>query len=95
MIAIRLDISWLRAAPACLTAHAPIGPQDHGPRNAGLICYNGRAAPPVAVSANKEIAMTYKTILVHLDSGKRCPARLELGIRLAKSFDAHLVGLHA
>ena len=39
--------------------------------------------------------MTYKTILVHLDSGKRCPARLELGIRLAKNFDAHLIGLHA
>ena len=38
--------------------------------------------------------MTYKTILVHLDSGKRCPA-VQLGIRLAKSFDAHLVGLHA
>ena len=39
--------------------------------------------------------MTYKTILVHLDSGKRCPARLELAIGLAKRFDAHLVGLHA
>ena len=39
--------------------------------------------------------MTYKTILVHLDSGKRCPARLDLGIRLAQRFDAHLVGLHA
>jgi len=60
-----------------------------------LICVNGRAALAGSVSAHKEIAMTYKTILVHLDSGKRCPARLELGIRLAKSFDAHLVGLHA
>ena len=39
--------------------------------------------------------MAYKTILVHLDSGKRCPARLDLGIRLAQRFDAHLVGLHA
>jgi nucleotide-binding universal stress UspA family protein len=39
--------------------------------------------------------MAYKTILVHLDSGKRSAARLELGIRLAKAFDAHLVGLHA
>jgi nucleotide-binding universal stress UspA family protein len=39
--------------------------------------------------------MAYKTILGHLDSGKRSAARLELGIRLAKAFDAHLVGLHA
>jgi len=39
--------------------------------------------------------MAYKTILVHLDDGKRCPGRLELAIRLAKRFDAHLVGLHA
>ncbi|HTO46890.1 MAG TPA: universal stress protein [Burkholderiales bacterium] len=39
--------------------------------------------------------MAYKTILVHLDSGKRCPARLDLGISLAQRFDAHLVGLHA
>jgi len=39
--------------------------------------------------------MAYKTILVHLDSGKRCAARLDLGIRLAQRFDAHLVGLHA
>jgi nucleotide-binding universal stress UspA family protein len=60
-----------------------------------LICVNGRAALAGSVSPHKEIAMTYRTILVHLDSGKRCAARLELGIRLAKSFDAHLVGLHA
>lgn len=39
--------------------------------------------------------MAYKTILVHLDNGKRCPGRLELAIRLAKRFDAHLAGLHA
>ena len=39
--------------------------------------------------------MTYKTILVHIDSGSRCPARLDIGIRLAARFDAHLVGLHA
>jgi nucleotide-binding universal stress UspA family protein len=60
-----------------------------------LICVNGASAPAGSVSARKEIAMAYKTILVHLDSGKRCAARLELGIRLAQRFDAHLVGLHA
>jgi nucleotide-binding universal stress UspA family protein len=42
-----------------------------------------------------EIAMAYKTILVHLDSGKRSATRLELAIGLARRFDAHLVGLHA
>jgi nucleotide-binding universal stress UspA family protein len=39
--------------------------------------------------------MSYKTILVHVDAGKRCPARVDLAIRLARQYDAHLVGLHA
>ena len=39
--------------------------------------------------------MTYKTVLVHVDSGKYCPARLDMAIHLARRFDAHLVGLHA
>jgi nucleotide-binding universal stress UspA family protein len=39
--------------------------------------------------------MTYKTILVHVDSGKRCTARLDIAARLAQRFEAHLVGLHA
>lgn len=39
--------------------------------------------------------MTYKTILVHVDTDRRCPVRLEIAARLARRFDAHLVGLHA
>lgn len=39
--------------------------------------------------------MSYKTILVHLDGGKRCAERLELAFGLAETFDAHLVGLFA
>src|SRR4030088_1615527 len=39
--------------------------------------------------------MSYKTILVHLDAGKRRPQRLTLGFRLAEEFDAHLIGLFA
>jgi len=39
--------------------------------------------------------MSYKTLLVHLDSGARCPVRVELAISLAQRFDAHLVGLNA
>lgn len=39
--------------------------------------------------------MSYKTILVHIDSGKRCSARVEVAIHLALSHDAHLVALHA
>jgi hypothetical protein len=39
--------------------------------------------------------MPYKTILVHVDNGKYCPARLDMAIHLARRFDAHLVGLHA
>jgi nucleotide-binding universal stress UspA family protein len=39
--------------------------------------------------------MTYKTILVHSDAGKRCAARVEIAIRLARQFDAHLIALNA
>ena len=39
--------------------------------------------------------MAYKTILVHIDEGKRCPARIEVAIGLARRFDAKLIGLNA
>jgi nucleotide-binding universal stress UspA family protein len=39
--------------------------------------------------------MTYKTILVHVDNGRRWPARVEVAVELAGRFEAHLVGLHA
>lgn len=39
--------------------------------------------------------MSYKTILVHIDSDKRCTKRTEVAIQLAKQYDACLVGLHA
>jgi nucleotide-binding universal stress UspA family protein len=39
--------------------------------------------------------MTYKTILVHLDERPRRAERLQLGLQLARSFDAHLVALFA
>ncbi len=39
--------------------------------------------------------MSYKTILVHLDSGKRAAERVELALGLAETYDAHLVGLFA
>lgn len=38
--------------------------------------------------------MGYKTILVHIDTGKRCATRVDAAIRLAQQHDAHLVGLH-
>ena len=39
--------------------------------------------------------MSYKTILVHIDPGKRCAARIEAAIGLAMQYDAHLVALYA
>ena len=39
--------------------------------------------------------MGYKTILVHIDQGKHSKIRLESAIRLAKRYDAYLVGLYA
>lgn len=38
--------------------------------------------------------MSYKTILVHIDPGKRCSVRVEVAIRLAQQHQAHLVALH-
>lgn len=39
--------------------------------------------------------MSYKTILVHLDDRARRAERLQVGLNLASSFDAHLVALFA
>ena len=39
--------------------------------------------------------MSYKTILVHVDNGKRFPARMDIAMQMARRHDAHLVGLHA
>ncbi|KVA14062.1 universal stress protein [Burkholderia ubonensis] len=39
--------------------------------------------------------MGYKSILVHLDTSDRAHARLELALRLARRFDAHLTALSA
>jgi nucleotide-binding universal stress UspA family protein len=39
--------------------------------------------------------MGYKTILVHIDTAKRCAVRVDAAIRLAREHDAHLVGLYA
>jgi len=37
--------------------------------------------------------MTYRSLLVHLEDGPRCAARVDLAVALARQFDAHLVGL--
>jgi nucleotide-binding universal stress UspA family protein len=39
--------------------------------------------------------MSYKTILIHIDPGKRCATRVEVAIRLALQYDAHLVALYS
>lgn len=39
--------------------------------------------------------MSYKTLLVHLDTSDRAQVRLEIALRLARQFDAHLTGLFA
>jgi nucleotide-binding universal stress UspA family protein len=39
--------------------------------------------------------MPYKTLLVHVDGGPRAPVRIDVAGRLARRFDAHLIGLHA
>jgi nucleotide-binding universal stress UspA family protein len=42
-----------------------------------------------------EITMTFKTIMVHMDTSARASARLSLALRLARAFGAHLDGLFA
>lgn len=39
--------------------------------------------------------MGYKTILVHIDPGKRCATRVDVAIRMAIQHEAHLVALYA
>ncbi|WP_250456074.1 universal stress protein [Caballeronia sp. ATUFL_M2_KS44] len=39
--------------------------------------------------------MSYKTVLVHLDTSARAHPRLESALQLAKRFDAHVIGLFA
>jgi nucleotide-binding universal stress UspA family protein len=39
--------------------------------------------------------MPYKTLLVHVDGGPRAPVRIDIACRLARRFEAHLIGLHA
>jgi nucleotide-binding universal stress UspA family protein len=39
--------------------------------------------------------MSYKTIVVHLDTSQRARPRLEIALRLAKHFGAHLTGVFA
>ncbi|MDR3437759.1 universal stress protein [Telmatospirillum sp.] len=38
--------------------------------------------------------MAFRDILVHVDDTKACPARLAVAVELARTYDAHLVGLH-
>ena len=37
--------------------------------------------------------MTYKTLLVHLDAGSRCPARIALAAHLASVHGSHVIGV--
>jgi len=39
--------------------------------------------------------MSYKTILVHLDTSRRATQRLDLALKLAASHEAHLIALYA
>lgn len=38
--------------------------------------------------------MSYKDVLVHLDSSPSCPARIDAGVAIARSFGARLTGLY-
>jgi nucleotide-binding universal stress UspA family protein len=43
----------------------------------------------------KDVLMDYKTIVVHLDCGKRRSERLQLSVAIAEKFDAYLIGVFA
>jgi len=42
-----------------------------------------------------ERIMTYKTLLVHLDTGQRVQARVDVALRLARAYGAHVAGMFA
>jgi len=39
--------------------------------------------------------MSYKTLLVHLDTSERAQTRVDIALRLARAFDAHVTGMFA
>jgi nucleotide-binding universal stress UspA family protein len=47
-----------------------------------------------SVRTSRETIITYKTLLVHVDDSERCAHRLDVAIRLARSFAARLVGAY-
>ncbi len=49
----------------------------------------------VASSTIPEVAVTYKTILVHCDASKSVASRLDVAVGLAQRFNAHLIALDA
>jgi nucleotide-binding universal stress UspA family protein len=50
--------------------------------------------PTCAIPFNSGVAaMSYKSIAVHLDTSERAQARLELALRIASRYNAHLTGV--
>ena len=71
----------------------------HLPRAAGLPgCELARMIPagcrPVLEAKQGDPTMAYKDMLVHVDSSAACVERLDVATRLARAFDAHLIGLY-
>ena len=58
---------------------------DQSPRRRGALSSE--------LEAHREQLMSYKTILVHLHDNTRRQALLAAGVGLARTFDAHLIGL--
>jgi nucleotide-binding universal stress UspA family protein len=54
--------------------------------------YNGSRAPIRRVL--RETAITYKTLLVHVDDSERSDSRVEAAARLARTFGARLIGAY-
>src|SRR5689334_138109 len=42
----------------------------------------------------KEFSMNFKDIAVHMNNPQLCRARLDVAIKLAKEYDAHLTGIY-
>src|SRR5262249_58577773 len=72
-------------------------PWRHSPRAALLtrINWRRRGACNSGVVASGAHAMSYRTILVHINDKRRAETLLQPTIELATRYNSHLIGLHA
>src|SRR5690606_21574413 len=92
---------WISPLPWMVDRRRPSAPggldvgQGRRLHAGGIILPHRTACPRKGCpGAERNSVMTLKSILVNVDDDKNCAARVELTLKLASSFKAHVTGLH-